>query len=175
MPGELADKIRLIDGVNGVEKYLLKQTEPHPVIGLEPGAPLRVLEGGKLLPVEKGLGRWFHPGDRYVVITGNVFREDYTGSSGGIFMRLMRHRFKIGSSLRFPGFKQEVRVVGNFAVEPLSAGAKIVLPLLTAQEFLNLKGQVTHFFVSLRSSKFTQKVSETIRSSLGKEVRVRIH
>ncbi len=93
LPENLAGKIRSIESVKGVEKYILKKADPHPVIGLEPGSPLRVLEGGKLLPVEKGPGRWFRPGDRYVVITGNVFREDYTGSSGGIFMRFMRHRF----------------------------------------------------------------------------------
>ena len=95
LPENLADKIRSIEGVKGVEKYILKQADPHPVIGMEPGAPLRVLEGGKLLPADKGAGRWLRPGDRYAAMVGNVYKEDYTGSSGmsgmGGMMAMMRH------------------------------------------------------------------------------------
>ena len=171
----LADKIRPIEGVKGVEKYILKQADPHPVIGLEPGAPLRVLEGGKLLPADKGAGRWLRPGDRYAAMVGNVYKEDYVGSSGMSGMASMQHRFEVGSSFRLPGAKRRVRVVGKFAVEPPSAARKIALPLATVQKIFKLEGQVTHFFVTLKSSGLAKKVSAAIQSSLGETVLVRTH
>ena len=170
---KLADQIRSIEGVKGVEKYILKRTDPHPIIGMEPGAPLRLLEGGKFLSPEKGVGRWFRPGDRYAAIVGNVYKEDYGMRMSG--MAMMRHRFEVGSSFRLPGAKRRVRVVGKFAVEPASAAKKIVLPLFTVQEIFSLEGKVTHFFVTLESPDLARKVSEAIRSSLGEGARVRVH
>ena len=171
----LAERIRSIQGVNAVEKYVLKDVDPHPVIGLEPSSPLRVLDGDKLLPPEKGAGRWFQPRDRYVAIVGNVYVEDYPGFRLGEKMPMMRHRFQIGASFTLPGAKQSIRVVGKFAVDPPSAAKKIILPLPTVQEFFNLEGQVTHFFVTVKSPEWVRKVSEAIRSSLGEAVSVRIH
>jgi hypothetical protein len=175
LPENLADKIRSIEGVKGVEKYILKQADPHSVIGLEPGAPLRVLEGGKLLLAEKGAGRWLRPKDRYAAIVGNVYKEDYgfRGTMSG--MAGMRHRFEVGSSFRLPGAKRRVRVVGKFAVDSSSAAKKIVLPLSTVQKIFKLEGRVTHFFVTLKSSGGAQKVSAAIQSSLGETVLVRTH
>ncbi len=170
---KLADQIRSIEGVKGVEKYILKRADPHPVIGLEPGAPLRVLEGGKFLSPEKGAGRWLRPGDRYAAIVGNVYKEDYGMRMSG--MAMMRHRFEVGSSFRLPGAKRRVRVVGKFAVEPASAAKKIILPLSAVQEIFSLEGKVTHFFVTLKSPGLARKVSEAIRSLFGEGARVRVH
>ncbi|MFQ5913077.1 MAG: hypothetical protein ACE5JS_07835 [Nitrospinota bacterium] len=170
-----ADRIRSIEGVKGVEKYILQKADPHAVIGVEPGAPLRVLEGGRLLPPEKGAGRWFRPGDRYVAIVGNVYVEDYPGFRLGHAMPMMRHRFEIDSSFTLPKGDRSVQVVGKFAVEPPEAAKKLVLPLSTIQEFFRLRGRVTHFFVTVRSPELAQKVSDGIRSLLGEEVSLRVH
>ncbi|MFQ5893024.1 MAG: ABC transporter permease [Nitrospinota bacterium] len=169
LEAKLADALRSIPGVSKVERYLYIRTTPHDVIGVEPGAPGRIVHGKKLLPIEMGAGRWFKEGDRNAAVVGKVFREDYLGAMFG--MAMMKHYFAVGASFKLKGYGRRLRVIGKFAAKPDEAAEKIFLPLETAQKAFGKRGQGTHFFLTVDKAA-REKVQSAVRERLGRQVRL---
>ncbi|MFQ5895973.1 MAG: ABC transporter permease [Nitrospinota bacterium] len=170
LDAKLAEALRSIPGVSKVERYLYIRTKPHDVIGVEPGAPGRIVYGKKLLPVEMGAGRWFKKGDRNAAVVGKVFREDY-GYRGMFSMAMMKHYFEVGTSFKLKGYGRRIRVIGKFAAKPDEAAERIFLPLETTQEAFGKQGQVTHLFLTVGEAAL-ERVRSAIRERLGRQVRI---
>lgn len=83
LPEGIAEKARAVKGVVKVERYLLIKTQPHDVIGVEPGAPLRIVtQDDKLIEAALESGKKFRKEDdgKNVAIVGSkVYAEDYGG------------------------------------------------------------------------------------------------
>ncbi len=178
IPEESASKIKAINNVTKIEKYLLVRTEPHEVIGLEPGAALRILiQGDRWISAKVVAGRSFKTEDegKNVAIVGRVYAEDY-GFKGRMKempgMPAMKHYFDIGQSFQPREIDQRIRVIGRFTAQPESEAARIFLPLSTAQQLYGYAGRISVLFVTVNSPKSGERVKKEIEAVLGDQAQV---
>ncbi len=177
---EAVQTIAALDGVADVAPYLLIKSKPHNVIGVAPGAPLRVLGPDKVETFGQiSAGRNFEAedaGERVAVVGRGVAAEDYGGGSGA--MAGMRHLLDIGASFLLTD--QRVRVIGRYSPSTGSGqrvatgvGEDVVfLPLDTAQRIFDQDGQVSVIFVSVASADKKAAVAQSIQEALGDAVEV---
>ncbi|MBI4611084.1 MAG: hypothetical protein HY726_19015 [Candidatus Rokubacteria bacterium] len=165
LPEGVVEQVKAIPHVVKLERYLYVKAEPHDVIGIEAGAPLRIVtEERKLLTAHIEAGRSFKEGAKNAAIMGKVYREDYGFKGMGM---VHAHPFEVGASFSFPGSKERIRVIGTFTVDPESQAKRVFLPLSTAQRLFDKAGKLTHLFITLDKAENTPQVVETLTKALG--------
>lgn len=117
----------------------------HPVVGVAPGAPLRLLHvpGAPVGRVGQGRSLATDTAGQNVAVVGQVFLEDFGTGGGG-----MMHGVVVGQSLQLtPAVR--VRVVGILARDAGGDRGVLLLPLDAAQRLFDHEGRITHLFVTL--------------------------
>lgn len=149
----IADALKAIDGVTRVEKYLHNQDELVEIIGVEPGAPLRLLtRDGQLVEGEVEFGRAFREGEAGTNVA-LVNRVSY----GGHGMGGKIHYFGVGQSFMLQNVR--FRVVGEVAAP---TDEKIFLPLTTAQRVYGKEDLLTYVFVHIEDAEQAERVHKAI-------------
>lgn len=178
VPEEASSKVKGIKNATKVERYLLVRTEPYEVIGVEPGAPLRILiQGDRWITGRLEAGKSFKKEDdgKGVAIVGKVYAEDYgiRARMGGMAgMPAMKHYFDIGQSFKLKEIDERIRVIGRFTAQPESEAAKVFLPLSTAQLLYGHSGKISVLFVEVNSPENVEQVKKEIEVALGALVQV---
>lgn len=164
----LLTQVRALPDATAVVPYLLVQTEPHPLIGVEPGAPLRVIsvEGAPIAEIASGESFTEADGGQPVVIAGRgVAQEDYAAGGG---MAGMRHGIQVG--VTFALSETRVRVIGVYRAAPEPAELAVFLPLDTAQKIFGLDGQVSAIFVTVSDTSDLDRTAADLQAALGNGV-----
>lgn len=170
LPEGIVEQVRAIPHVVTVERYLYVRAQPHDVIGIEPGAPARIVtKEGKLLTAQIELGRGFKEGDKNIAVTGKVYREDYGFKGMGM---IHAHPFEVGASFSFPGSKERIRVIGTFTLDPESEAKRVFLPLATARRIFDKAGKLTHLFIGVDKPENAGQVVEALVKALGEAVEI---
>lgn len=159
----LAERIGAIPGVSRVEKYLLIRGDRNDKIGVEPGAPLRIVtEDGNLIEGETEFGRDFRDTDagKNVALVNRVTYATQAMSG-------MAHFLGVGQSFELAGTR--FRVIGEVTAPTQE---NIFLPLDTAQKLYGKGGLVTHFFVSVKRKDQAEAVHKALTEALGPTVRI---
>lgn len=175
LPSDAAEKAAAVKNVTKVERYLFVKTEPHDVIGIEAGAPLRIItSGGDILEGKLEAGKVFRKADegKDVAIIGKVYAEDY-GYRGGMGpMATMKHFLEVGQTLKLKEDSPRIRVLGTFTVKPESEASKVFLPLATAQKLFNRSGQLSHIFVTVKGD--PEATAKELQAALGGGVKLKV-
>ena len=161
-----AERIGAIPGVSRVERYLLIRGDRNDKIGVEPGAPLRIVtKDGNLVEGKAEFGRNFRNTDAGKTVA-LVNRVTYAaqGMSG------MEHYLGVGQSFTLE--ESRFRIVGEVTAP---TEHKIFMPLDTAQRLYGKEGVVTHFFVSVADKKQADAVRKTLAETLGPSVSLTRH
>lgn len=165
----VADQVKKLPHVVKTERFLFVQSQPNDVIGIEPGAAIRIpSSSGRLLEAKIETGRPFREADKNVALLGpEIYREDYgfEPPMGGMMMH--RHPFEPGSSFTFPDSNERLRVIGTFSVEPESESKRVLLPLPTAQRLFGAEGKLTHLFIEVDKSENLAAVANAVRKLVG--------
>ena len=174
---DVGAKAKAVKAVTKVERYLLIKTQPHDIIGLEPGADLRVVvPDGTVVEAKLESGKQLRKEDdgKSVAIIGNkVYAEDYGYRGGTGRMATMKHLLEAGQTFKLTGEAgPRIRVLGTFSAKTESAVEKVFLPLSTAQKLFNRPGQVSHLFVAVEGDPET--AVKELQSALGSGVQVRV-
>jgi hypothetical protein len=166
----VADQIKKLPQVVNTERFLVVRSQPNDVIGIEPGAALRIPSSdGKLLEASIERGRQFREGDKNAALVGpTVYREDY-GFKPPMAGMMHGHPFEPGSSFTFPDSNERIRVVGTFSVEPEAESKRVLLPLATAQRLFGADGKLTHLFVEVDKSENLAQVVKAVRKTVGEK------
>lgn len=177
LPEGIAEKARAVKGVVKVERYLLVKAQPHDVMGVDPGAPLRIVtQDDRLIEAKLESGKKFRKEDdgKNVAIVGSeVYAEDYGYRGGMGRMATMKHLLEVGQTFKLTGEAgPRVRVLGTFSVQPESEAAKVFLPLATAQKLFNQEGKVSHLFVVVEGD--PEATAKEIQSALGASIQIRV-
>ncbi len=166
LPENLTEKIKAIPGVSQVEKYLLVRGQRNDKIGVEPGAPLRILtQDGRLIEGRVEFGRGFRETDagKNVALVNRV--ETTMAGMGG-----MVHYLGVGQSFTLEGSR--FRSVGEVSAPTKH---KIFMPLTTAQKLYGKEDLLTHVFVSVKDIAQAEAVQKALADSLGAAVRTTRH
>ena len=175
LPTDTAEKAASIKNVTKVERYLLVKTQPHDVIGVEAGAPLRIVaSGGDILVAKLDAGKGFTKADesRNVAIIGKVYAEDYGYRGGMGAMAAMKHFLEIGQTFNFTEQGPRIRVLGTFSAKPESEASKVFLPLATAQKLFERSGKVSHLFITVKGD--SEAIAKELQTALGGGVKVKV-
>ncbi len=171
MPAAVLDQVRSRSDLTAIEPYLLIEAEPHPVIGVEPGAPLRVITMPDFAHGRLYRGQMFREADRgqLVAIPGrSVAKEDFGSQTA---MAGMRHTFEVGASFELNG--QQIRVIGGYETETENGQDIIFLPLDTAQRLFDREGEISALFVTLAVGGDPDRVVAELQDVLGSDVLIR--
>lgn len=183
---EVVKEIRGIKNVVKLEGYLLIKTQPYDVIGLETGAPLRIItRDDKLIQGKLEAGNGFSDrseGSTVAIVGKNVdsveyrIRETGEGQRGGgqrtESMRTMRHPLEIGQTFKLTDRESRIRVIGEYSSNPDTEADKVFLPLSTAQKLFGLKGKISHLFVTVDSPGNLQRVTKEMDAILKGDIKV---
>ncbi|MCZ6621104.1 MAG: ABC transporter permease [Deltaproteobacteria bacterium] len=170
---DVVDKVQGIQNIATIERYLLVKTKPHEVIGIEPGAPLRVISrDDELLEGNIEMGRGFKKKDegKNFAIVGKIYHEDYGQGMTG--MAGMKHSFSIGQSFKLKEAETRTRVIGRLNVSPESEAQKVFLPLATAQKIYGMEGKFSRLFVTVKSPGDMDQVKKDLEAALGGSMEV---
>lgn len=171
LPAGVAEKATALKSVTKVERYLLVKTQPHDVIGIEVGSPLRIMtSSGDLVEGKLEAGKGFrksHEG-KNVAIVGRVYAEDY-GYRG--WMLGMKHFLEIGQTFKLTETGPPIRVQATFSVEPESEASKVFVPLTTSQKLFNRTGELSHLFITVKGD--AEAMVEELKASLDGAVKVK--
>ncbi len=173
IPEEAVGNIREIQNIATIERYLLNKTKPHDVIGIEAGAPLRIISrDDELLEGNIEMGREFKKGDegKNFAIVGKIYHEDYGQGMTG--MAGMKHSFSLGQSFKLEEAETRTRVIGRLEVSPESEAQKVFLPLATAQKIYGMEGKLSRLFVTVKSPEDMDQVKRDIEAALGGSMEV---
>ena len=172
----VVDKIQGIQNIATIERYLLVKTKPHEVIGIEPGAPLRIISrDDELLEGNIEMGRGFKKKDegKNFAIVGKIYAEDYgEGMTGMTGMAGMKHSFSLGQSFKLKEAETRTRVIGRLEVSPESEAQKVFLPLATAQKIYGMEGKFSRLFVTVKSPGDMDQVKRDLEAALGGSMEV---
>ena len=166
LPENLTEKIKAIPGVSQVEKYLLVRGQRNDKIGVEPGAPLRILtQDGRLIEGRIEFGRGFRETDagKNVALVNRV--ETTMAGMGG-----MVHYLGVGQSFTLEGSR--FRSVGEVSAPTKH---KIFMPLTTAQKLYGKEDLLTHVFVSVKDADQAVAVQKALADSLGPTISTTRH
>ncbi len=170
---DVLEKIQGIQNIATIERYLLVKTKPHEVIGIEPGAPLRIIsQDDELLEGNIEMGREFKKGDegKNFAIVGKIYHEDYGQGMTG--MAGMKHSFSLGQSFKLKEAETRTRVIGRLNVSPESEAQKVFLPLATAQKIYGMEGKLSSLFITVKSPGDMDQVKRDLEAALGGSMEV---
>ncbi len=117
MSEDVAEKVSGLKNITKVERYLLVKTQPHVVIGVEAGSPLRIVtSSGDLVEGKLEAGKTFRKSheDKNVAIIGRVYAEDY-GYRG--WMLGMKHFLEIGQTFKLTETGPSIHVQATYSVD----------------------------------------------------------
>lgn len=169
LPADTAEKVAVIKNVTKVERYLFVKTEPHDVIGIEAGAPLRIVtSGGEVLEGKLETEKAFRKADegKNVAIIGNV----YGGGMG--HMAKMKHFLEVGQTFKLTEDGPRIRVLGTFSLKQEAEAGKVFLPLETAQKLFKRSGQLSDLFITVKGD--PEAAAKELQTVLGAGAKVRI-
>ena len=172
LPAGVAEKATALNRVTNVERYLLLKTQPHDVIGIEAGSPLRIMTGdGDVVEGKLEAGKTFRKSDegKNVAIIGRVYAEDY-GYRG--WMLGMKHFLEIGQTFKLTETGPSIHVQATYSVEPESEASKVFVLLTTAQKLFNRTGELSHLFITVKGD--TEAMVEELKASLDGAVKVKV-
>lgn len=160
---DLFEQIQSFDHVLRVEKYIRLRMEAFDVVGVEPGAPLRIMTGQPdlhLIEAELAEGTELKAGDADsgIAFVGELYAQAVGAETGGPF--------------RLGGPEYELVVAGRFSTDPASLSRAVIMPLALVQKIYGLRGLVTHFWVTVDSPDQTHDVIRAIQLALGESVQV---
>lgn len=175
LPADAAEKAASVKNVTKVERYLLVKTQPHDVIGIDGGAPLRIVTAeGKVLEGKLEGGKPFRKADegKDVAIIGKVYAEDYGYRGGMGAMATMKHFLEVGQTFKLKEDGPRIRVVGTFSVKPEAEASKVFLPLATAQKLFDRSGKVSHLFITVKGD--AEAAAKELQSVLGAGGKIKV-
>ena len=160
---ELLARIQSFADVVRVEPYIRLRFADFDVIGLELGAPNRIMTGqpsphlieatlteGAALSAEAAAAR--------MVLVG----RGYADAAG----------LKVGAVFQLEESDLELHISGIFSTEPSALSRVVVMPLELVQELFGLPGQVTHFWVTVASPAQTHDAIRSAQLALGEGVAI---
>lgn len=154
LPSGKADQLKALPNVVGVHKYLYIASKPYDIVGIEPGAPLRL--DGAVAKIRAGRG--FEAADDLAAIPDRrVNSDDYIQSS----MPGMFHSFTVGESFVVQG--ERLRVVGVYEAPQKSLEERVFLPLKTAQRLFNTGDRLTRIVVEADSADAAERLVPEIK------------
>ncbi len=159
----LSEEILSFEHVVRVEKYVRLRMETFDVVGVEVGAPMRIMTGQPdvhLMEAELTAGRELGGEDdnKNFVLMGELYADSLGLTTGDTFA--------------LDGTAYELVVAGEFSTAPASLSRSILLPLSLAQEIYGIDGKVTHFWVTVDSPESTHDVIQALQIELGDSVDV---
>lgn len=162
----LADRLMPLPGIVRVEKYLLVRGSQIDKIGIEPGAPIRILtEDGQLIIGQVKFGRDFRETDagKNVALVNEV-------SLVSAAMTEMEMPVSVGQG--FTLGDRRFRVAGEVAAP---TKGKAFFPLDTLQDVAGKNGLVTSFFVVLAKNADANAVQNAVEEALGPTISTTLH
>lgn len=160
---DLSEQILGFEHVVHVEKYIRLRMESFDVVGIEPGAPMRIMTGQPDVHLIEAMliaGRKLaaEDADEHSVLAGELFAESVGATTG--------HTFSLADT------DYDLFVVGEFSTAPAPLSSTILVPLSLVQKIYGKDGEVTHFWVSVDSPDYTHDVIRDLQLELGESVEV---
>ena len=168
LPEDLSERILSVEHVVHVEKYIRLRMEDFDVVGVEQGAPMRIMTGQPDVHVTEaqvtaGTELSSSHADSHSVLAGELFAE-FVGAF-------------TGQTFNLAGTDYVLTVVGEFSTSPTLLSSTVLMPLALAQKIYDKDGEVTHFWVRVDSPESTHAAIRDLQLELGESVDVlpRIH
>ncbi|MFQ5895974.1 MAG: ABC transporter permease, partial [Nitrospinota bacterium] len=176
LPEEFFRRALGVPGAARVEKYLFTRMIDRSraasisiVVGVEPGATLRVASHGELGSPRTVAGRNFRPEDRGkpVVIMGKAYAEAYglsVGSDWTLQAKLVQLQDRPNPSVVLQD--TQVKVIGIFESGFVFGDNQVFIPLDVAQRIFKQEGKLSHIFVTASSIEEVSGLSDRLFSAL---------
>ena len=163
LPEDLVEQLQNFAHVVRVEKYIRLRLEAFDVVGVAPGAPLRIMTGQPDVHlIEAGLpnAAGLSAGDaaKNLVLVGDVYAQEVGA--------------EIGGTLRLTDPVYDLTVAGTFSTDPAALSRTLIMPLALLQRIYGREGTVTHFWVTVDSRENTHEVIRAAQLALGDAVEV---
>jgi putative ABC transport system permease protein len=161
LPEAFFERARKVPGVAAVEKYLFtrmldrnRAASISIVVGVEPGATLRVASHGELGSPRIAAGRGFGPKDRGrpVAVAGKAYAEAYGLSVGSeLILRaeLVQLQDRPNPNVKLQDAR--MKIIGIFESGFVFGDNQVFIPLGVAQRVFKQEAKVSHIFVRARS------------------------
>ena len=158
IPVAIADRILDIEDVVAVERYLRLRMSGFDIVGVEPGAPLRIMTGQPdvhlmepVLPEDFDLTAW-HVGDHSVLV-GALYAHEA--------------ELEAGDEFSLPETEERLTAAAIFSMSPDTLSRTVILPLELAWRLYASPDQVTHFWVTVDRESSVHDVIRTVQLELG--------
>lgn len=168
LPEPFFERAGAVPNISGREKYLFQRMQDAAkaasisiVVGVEPGATLRVASHGEVGNPRLVAGRSFTPEDRArpVAIVGAVYARQYGLKVGDRFtLRADRVLLQDRPNPNVRLQDTEVEVIGIFESGFVFGDNQIFVPLDVAQRTFKQEGKITHIFVTAASTDVVEQV-----------------
>jgi hypothetical protein len=160
---DLFEQIQSFEHVVRVEKYIRLRMKAFDVVGIEPGAPMRIMTGQPdvhLIEADLTEGAELRAGDadKNVVLAGQLYAQYVGAETGETFY------------LEDPDY--ELTIAGKFSTDPASLSSTVMMPLALVQKIYGKQGKVTHFWVTVDSPDNLHNVIQAVQLALGESVEV---
>lgn len=172
LPERFFERAKRVPNITAVERYLFQRMQDPTklasisiVVGVEPGATLRVATHGEVGNPRFVAGRPFRPEDRSrpVAIVGTAYARQYGLRVGDRFtLRAERVLLQDRPNPDVRLQDAEVEVVGIFESGFVFGDNQVFLPLDFAQRIFKQEGNVTHIFVTAASADVVKQVEEDL-------------
>ena len=160
----LSADLKALAHVSRVERYLVIELggSTDAVIGVEPGAPLRVLREGEQATAEVYIGEDFTGVDAGAnfAIAGKVRSVPDHAMAG------MVHEYLVGQTFGIFGYPDRIRVIGKYRSDSKSQDFNLFFPIETAQEAFEIEGEISYLLVTVDSQDNVRQVEENLRALL---------
>jgi len=181
LPQTLAARIAQIPNVVKVEPYLRRQFQDNSkprqfqmgvVIGVEPGATLRLTSMGSLVSSPELIaGRFLTPDDRGqpLAVVGKVFAEQNglgMGSEFTVPAQLLRGRGVGQLPVSVPVKDARARVVGIYTTGVTWGDNQLFVPLDILQAALSRPGEVSQVWVRVDRAEHVSRVGQALKTAL---------
>jgi len=177
LPEESFERAKTVRNIARVEKYLLQRMQDPTraasisiVVGVQPGATLRVASHGEVGTPSLGAGRLFAAEDRGkpVAIIGTLYARQGGLKPGDRFtLRADRVLLQDRPNPNVQLEDAEVQVVGIFESGFAFGDNQVFLPLDFAQRIFKQEGKLTHIFVTAASTDVVGQVEDDLFEAFG--------
>ena len=163
IPETLAERVLGFEHVVGVERYIRVRTESLDVVGVEPGAPLRIMTGQ---PDVHLMELPLPPGFQI-----DAWREGLPSALVGE-LYASEHGIEAGAQFQLPGTGLELTASVIFSTNPPALSRGVILPLTVVQRLYGSPEQVTHLWVAVDDEANLHDVIRTVQLDLGDSFQV---
>ena len=158
IPVAVADRILDVQNVVAVERYLRLRMSGFDVVGVEPGAPLRIMTGQPdvhlmepLLPEGFDLAAWHAAGGS--VLVGAIYAQEA--------------ELEAGDEFSLPETEERLTAAAIFSISPEALSRTVILPLELAWRLYPSPDRVTHFWVTVDRESSVHDVIRSVQLELG--------